>query len=77
MDHNSTRINVPELCELLRAMDDPELISFGVHARYMCSPEANSGAPPPEYLLVQLTEAMPNGTGGNIARPCHSCMQPR
>jgi hypothetical protein len=49
--------NVDELRERLRAMPDEKLHQFGEAARYMCTPEANLGKPPPRVYVLQLEEA--------------------
>jgi hypothetical protein len=41
----------------LRKMNDPELLSFGQAAKFMCSPRANLGKPPREEFVIQLHEA--------------------
>ena len=38
-------------------MSNPELLLFGVTAKFLCSLEANLNQPPPECVRVRLSEA--------------------
>jgi hypothetical protein len=49
--------SVEELRKRLRVMPDEKLHQFGEAARYMCTPEANSGKPPLPIYVLQLEEA--------------------
>jgi hypothetical protein len=53
----SDQIDLGELRERLRKMNDVELLAFGKAARYMCSPAANLGKSPREPFVIQLEEA--------------------
>ena len=50
-------LDLDELRARLRAMDDRMLKQWGKSAAYMCTPEANLGAPPREVFVVQLRKA--------------------
>jgi len=53
----NTESDVERLRQRLRAMSDPELLLFGVTTKCQCSWETESDHPPPENILVQLSEA--------------------
>jgi hypothetical protein len=50
-------IDVEDLRERLRRMNDVELKQFGQAARFMCSKQANMGKPPRQNFVIQLAEA--------------------
>jgi hypothetical protein len=50
-------LDLEQLRERLRKMNNAELLRFGQSAKYMCSPEANLGHPPRESFVIQLREA--------------------
>lgn len=50
-------LDLEQLRQRLRKMNDAELLRFGKAAKYMCSPEANLGHPPGESFVIQLREA--------------------
>lgn len=49
-------IDVPDLQERLRKMNDTELLRFGQAARFVCSKQANMGKPRQNFV-IQLAEA--------------------
>jgi hypothetical protein len=53
----SSTIDLDQLRERLRKMNDAELLRFGKAAKYMCSPQANLNKPPRRSFVVQLEEA--------------------
>jgi hypothetical protein len=53
----SGELDVEQLRQRLRKMNDAELLRFGQAAKYMCTPEANLGHPPHEPFVIQLEEA--------------------
>jgi hypothetical protein len=53
----SSTVDLNQLRERLRKMNDADLLRFGNAARFMCSPQANSNEPPRESFVVQLKEA--------------------
>jgi hypothetical protein len=50
-------LDVEELRQRLRKMNDEELRRFGRAAQFMCSPGANGGKPPRENFVLQREEA--------------------
>jgi hypothetical protein len=50
-------LDLEQLRQRLRKMNDAELLRFGQAAKYMCSSEANLGHPSRESLVIQLEEA--------------------
>jgi hypothetical protein len=52
-----TESEIERLRQRLRAMSDPELLLFGVTTKYQCSWETEPDHPPPENVIVQLSEA--------------------
>jgi len=50
-------LDLEQLRERLRKMNDAELLRFGQAAKYMCSPEANLSHPPRQPFVIQLEEA--------------------
>jgi hypothetical protein len=52
-----TESDIERLRQRLRAMSDPELLLFGVTTKCQCSWETEPDHPPPENILVQLSEA--------------------
>lgn len=50
-------LNLDELRQRLRKMDDAALLRWGRAGVFMCSPEANFGHPPRDCYVVQLAEA--------------------
>jgi hypothetical protein len=53
----ATGIDLDELRDRLRAMDDRMLKQWAQAAARLCSPESNRGAPPRQVFVVQLREA--------------------
>lgn len=49
--------NTEGLRQRLCKMSNPELLLFGVTAKFLCSLEANLNEPPPECFRVRLSEA--------------------
>lgn len=49
--------DIERLRQHLRAMSGPELLLFGVTTKCQCSWETKQDHPPPENILVQLSEA--------------------
>jgi hypothetical protein len=54
-DGNPTYLG--ELRARLEVMGDPELLRYGIRAKYMCGLEANEGDLPLETYVVQLRES--------------------
>ena len=50
-------LDLDQLRARLRARSDRMLAQWGASAAYMCTPEANFGAPPRQVFVVQLEEA--------------------
>ena len=50
-------LDLDQLRARLHAMSDPALARWGAAAAYMCTPEANFGAPPRHVFVIQLEEA--------------------
>jgi hypothetical protein len=48
---------IERLRQRLRAMSNPELLLFGVPTKCQCSWDTEADLPPPENILVQLSEA--------------------
>ena len=52
-----TESDIERLRQRLRAMSNPELLLFGVTTKCQCSWVTEADLPPPENILVQLSEA--------------------
>src|SRR6516162_4255612 len=50
-------LDLDQLRARLRAMSDRMLAHWGASAAYMCTPEANFGAPPRQVFVIQLEAA--------------------
>ncbi len=50
-------VSTEGLRQRLCKMSNPELLLFGVTAKFLCSLEANLNQPPPECVRVRLSEA--------------------
>jgi hypothetical protein len=53
----SGRVDLDQLRERLRKMNDSDLLRFGNAAKFMCSPGANFNRAPRESFVIQLNEA--------------------
>ena len=53
----SVHIDLDQLRDRLRRMDDADLIRFGRAAKFMTSPEVNIGKDPRLEFVIQLEEA--------------------